>query len=347
MNHNFKGTGVALVTPFHRDGTIDFDGLTKLVKLQMTGGTDFLVVQGTTGESPVLDQEEKMQVLNHVIEVNQGKLPVVYGLGGNNTADVCKKIGLLPNGVDGLLSVSPYYNKPLQAGIIAHYKMIASQTKLPIILYNVPGRTSSNVSAATTLELANIPNIVAMKEASGDLDQIMEILKNKPKDFTVLSGDDNVPGRTSSNVSAATTLELANIPNIVAMKEASGDLDQIMEILKNKPKDFTVLSGDDAITMPLISMGVEGVISVVANALPERFSQMVNSTLNHEMSRAKEEHFKLFDMIRLLFAEGNPGGIKEALVYREICENHMRLPLVIVSEGLKNEIFTEMKSLMP
>ena len=233
-----------------------------------------------------------MQVLNHVIEVNQGKLPVVYGLGGNNTADVCKKIGLLPNGVDGLLSVSPYYNKPLQAGIIAHYKMIASQTKLPIILYNVPGRTSSNVSAATTLELANIPNIVAMKEASGDLDQIMEILKNKPK-------------------------------------------------------DFTVLSGDDAITMPLISMGVEGVISVVANALPERFSQMVNSTLNHEMSRAKEEHFKLFDMIRLLFAEGNPGGIKEALVYREICENHMRLPLVIVSEGLKNEIFTEMKSLMP
>ncbi|MEJ6589812.1 MAG: 4-hydroxy-tetrahydrodipicolinate synthase [Crocinitomicaceae bacterium] len=292
MNHNFKGTGVALVTPFHRDGTIDFDGLTKLVKLQMTGGTDFLVVQGTTGESPVLDQEEKMQVLNHVIEVNQGKLPVVYGLGGNNTADVCKKIGLLPNGVDGLLSVSPYYNKPLQAGIIAHYKMIASQTKLPIILYNVPGRTSSNVSAATTLELANIPNIVAMKEASGDLDQIMEILKNKPK-------------------------------------------------------DFTVLSGDDAITMPLISMGVEGVISVVANALPERFSQMVNSTLNHEMSRAKEEHFKLFDMIRLLFAEGNPGGIKEALVYREICENHMRLPLVIVSEGLKNEIFTEMKSLMP
>ena len=292
MNHNFNGTGVALVTPFHRDGTIDFDGLTKLVKLQMTGGTDFLVVQGTTGESPVLDQEEKMQVLNHVIEVNQGKLPVVYGLGGNNTADVCKKIGLLPNGVDGLLSVSPYYNKPLQAGIIAHYKMIASQTKLPIILYNVPGRTSSNVSAATTLELANIPNIVAMKEASGDLDQIMEILKNKPK-------------------------------------------------------DFTVLSGDDAITMPLISMGVEGVISVVANALPERFSQMVNSTLNHEMSRAKEEHFKLFDMIRLLFAEGNPGGIKEALVYREICENHMRLPLVIVSDGLKNEIFTEMKSLMP
>lgn len=291
MNHNFKGTGVALVTPFHSDGTIDFDGLTKLVQLQIDGGTDFLVVQGTTGESPVLDQEEKMNVLNHVIDINQGQLPVVYGLGGNNTADVCAKIALLPNGVDGLLSVSPYYNKPLQAGIIAHYKMIAKCTELPIILYNVPGRTGSNVSALTTLALAEIPNIVAMKEASGDLDQIMEILKNKPQ-------------------------------------------------------DFTVLSGDDAITMPLISMGVGGVISVVANALPERFSSMVNRSLNNEMYHAKKEHFELFDMIRLLFAEGNPGGIKEALVYRKICENHMRLPLVPVSDALKNKIFTEMKTLL-
>ena len=290
MNHNFKGTGVALVTPFHKDGTIDFDGLTKLVQLQINGGTDFLVVQGTTGESPVLNQEEKMKVLNHVIEINQGQLPVVYGLGGNNTADVCAKIALLPEGVDGLLSVSPYYNKPLQAGIIEHYKMIAKRTELPIILYNVPGRTGSNVSATTTLALAEIPNIVAMKEASGDLDQIMEILKNKPK-------------------------------------------------------DFTVLSGDDAITMPLIAMGVGGVISVVANALPERFSSMVNRSLNNEMYHAKKEHFELFDIVRLLFAEGNPGGIKEALVYRKICENHMRLPLVPVSEALKHQLFTEMKNL--
>jgi 4-hydroxy-tetrahydrodipicolinate synthase len=291
MNHNFKGTGVALVTPFNADFTIDFDGLTKLVELQIAGGTDFLVVQGTTGESPVLSQDEKMQVLNHVIEINQRQLPVVYGLGGNNTAEVCEKIKLLPNGVDGLLSVSPYYNKPLQAGIIAHYKEISSCTELPIILYNVPGRTSSNVSAATTLELAQLPNIVAMKEASGDLDQIMEILKNKPK-------------------------------------------------------DFTVLSGDDAITMPLISMGVEGVISVVANALPERFSSMVNRSLNNEMYHAKKEHFELFDFIRLLFAEGNPGGIKEALVYRKICQNHMRLPLIPVSENLKSKLFAEMKTLL-
>lgn len=291
MNHRFKGTGVALVTPFQKDGAIDFDGLTRLVKLQIAGGTDFLVVQGTTGESPVLNQEEKMQVLNHVIEVNQRQLPVVYGLGGNNTAEVCAKLKLLPSGVDGILSVSPYYSKPLQAGIIAHYKAIARKTELPIILYNVPGRTSSNVSAATTLELAKIPNIVAMKEASGDFDQIMEILKNKPE-------------------------------------------------------DFTVLSGDDAITMPLITVGVEGVISVIANALPERFSSMVNRTLNNEMYHSRKEHFELFEIIRLLFAEGNPGGIKEALVYRDICENYMRLPLVPVSKTLKDKIHSEMKALL-
>jgi 4-hydroxy-tetrahydrodipicolinate synthase len=291
MNHRFKGTGVALVTPFQKDGAIDFDGLTRLVKLQISGGTDFLVVQGTTGESPVLNQEEKMQVLNHVIEVNQRQLPVVYGLGGNNTAEVCAKLKLLPSGVDGILSVSPYYSKPLQAGIIAHYKAIARKTELPIILYNVPGRTSSNVSAATTLELAKIPNIVAMKEASGDFDQIMEILKNKPE-------------------------------------------------------DFTVLSGDDAITMPLITVGVEGVISVIANALPERFSSLVNRTLNNEMYHSRKEHFELFEIIRLLFAEGNPGGIKEALVYRDICENYMRLPLVPVSKTLKDKIHSEMKALL-
>ena len=291
MNHRFKGTGVALATPFQKDGAIDFDGLTRLVKLQIAGGTDFLVVQGTTGESPVLNQEEKMQVLNHVIEVNQRQLPVVYGLGGNNTAEVCAKLKLLPSGVDGILSVSPYYSKPLQAGIIAHYKAIASKTELPIILYNVPGRTSSNVSAATTLELAKIPNIVAMKEASGDFDQIMEILKNKPE-------------------------------------------------------DFTVLSGDDAITKPLITVGVEGVISVIANALPERFSSMVNRTLNNEMYHSRKEHFELFEIIRLLFAEGNPGGIKEALVYRDICENYMRLPLVPVSKTLKDKIHSEMTALL-
>ena len=291
MSHKFKGVGVALVTPFTADGKIDFTSLTKLVELQLNGGTDFLVVQGTTGESPVLSQKEKMEVLHHVMDVNNKKLPIVYGLGGNHTEEVCNRLGELPEGIDGILSVSPYYNKPLQRGIVAHYKRLAEHTDLPIILYNVPGRTSSNVTAETTLALSEIQNIVAMKEASGDFDQIMEIIKHKP---------DN----------------------------------------------FTVLSGDDAITLPLLSIGVEGVISVVANALPERFSNMVHSGISGDFATANEEHYDLMEMTRLMFAEGNPGGVKEALVYRDICSNHMRMPLVPVSDGLRLKINDEMKVLM-
>jgi 4-hydroxy-tetrahydrodipicolinate synthase len=291
MSHLFKGVGVALVTPFTSDHKIDFTALTKLVELQITGGTDFLVVQGTTGESPVLSQKEKMEVLHCVMEVNDKELPVVYGLGGNHTLDLCSRVKELPQGVDGILSVSPYYNKPLQSGIVAHYKELSSHTDLPIILYNVPGRTASNVSAETTLELSEIENIVAVKEASGDFDQIMEIVKNKP---------DN----------------------------------------------FTVLSGDDAITLPLISVGVEGVISVVANALPERFSNMVHSAISGDFAQAHHEHYELMDMTRLMFTEGNPGGVKEALKERGICNNVMRLPLVNISEGLRDEIHQEMKRLM-
>lgn len=291
MSHKFKGVGVALVTPFTADAKIDFTALTKLVELQLNGGTDFLVVQGTTGESPVLSQKEKMEVLHHVMDVNNKKLPIVYGLGGNHTEEVCNRLGELPEGIDGILSVSPYYNKPLQRGIVAHYKRLAEHTDLPIILYNVPGRTSSNVTAETTLALSEIQNIVAMKEASGDFDQIMEIIKHKP---------DN----------------------------------------------FTVLSGDDAITLPLLSIGVEGVISVVANALPERFSNMVHSGISGDFATANEEHYDLMEMTRLMFAEGNPGGVKEALVYRDICSNHMRMPLVPVSDGLRLKINDEMKVLM-
>ena len=287
----FKGVGVALVTPFNSDGQIDFTSLTKLVELHISGGTDFLVVQGTTGESPVLSIEEKMEVLQLVMDVNNKKLPIVYGLGGNNTAEICKNLKELPDGIDGILSVSPYYNKPLQRGIVAHYKQIADHTDLPIILYNVPGRTSSNVGAQTTLELAEIKNIVAMKEASGDFDQIMEIVKHKPD-------------------------------------------------------DFTLLSGDDAITLPLISIGVEGVISVVANALPERFSTMVHAAVQGDFATANQEHYDLFRITRLMFAEGNPGGVKEALNYRGVCTNDMRLPLVPVSEELRAQIHKEMKSLM-
>ena len=225
------------------------------------------------------------------MDVNNKKLPIVYGLGGNHTEEVCNRLGELPEGIDGILSVSPYYNKPLQRGIVAHYKRLAEHTDLPIILYNVPGRTSSNVTAETTLALSEIQNIVAMKEASGDFDQIMEIIKHKP---------DN----------------------------------------------FTVLSGDDAITLPLLSIGVEGVISVVANALPERFSNMVHSGISGDFATANEEHYDLMEMTRLMFTEGNPGGVKEALVYRDICSNNMRMPLVPVSDGLRLKINDEMKVLM-
>ncbi len=192
MENIFKGVGVALVTPFNSDKSIDFEGLKKLVQLQISGGTDYLVVQGTTGESPVLSQEEKKQVLQTVIDENKGKLKIVYGVGGNNTIAVGELIKQITTGVDGILSVSPYYNKPTQKGIVEHFKYIASCTKLPIILYNVPGRTSSNMAVETVLELAKVDNIVAIKEASGNIEQIMDLLRLKPEGFGIISGDDPI-----------------------------------------------------------------------------------------------------------------------------------------------------------
>jgi len=291
MNNPFTGSGVALVTPFHKDGSIDFDALKKLVQLQIDGGTDFLVVQGTTGESPTLSQEEKMQVLQTVMDVNQGKLKIVYGVGGNNTLAVGETLKKVPAGVDGILSVSPYYNKPIQKGIIEHYKYIASCTDLPIILYNVPGRTGSNVLPETTIALAEIPNIVAMKEASGSMEQIMEIIRLR------------------------------------------------------KP-DFGVLSGDDALTMPLIAAGADGVISVVANAFPEKFSNMVHSSMEGDLDTARKEHYDLLSITRMFFEEGNPGGVKVALAVRGIMEENMRMPLFPVSDGLRARITEETKALL-
>lgn len=291
MNNPFTGSGVALVTPFHKDGSIDFDALKKLVQLQIDGGTDFLVVQGTTGESPTLSQEEKMQVLQTVIDVNQGKLKIVYGVGGNNTLAVGETLKKVPAGVDGILSVSPYYNKPIQKGIIEHYKYIASCTDLPIILYNVPGRTGSNVLPETTIALAEISNIVAMKEASGSMEQIMEIIRLR------------------------------------------------------KP-DFGVLSGDDAITMPLIAAGADGVISVVANAFPEKFSKMVHSSMEGDLDTARKEHYDLLPITKMFFEEGNPGGVKVALAVRGIMEENMRMPLYPVSDGLRARITAETKELL-
>ena len=287
----FKGSGVALVTPFLSDGSIDFPALQQLVSLQIKGGTDFLVVQGTTGESPTLSQDEKRQVLDTVLAVNNGQLPVVYGIGGNNTAGLAALFQNLPSGVDGILSVSPYYNKPIQKGIVAHFKQVASYTDLPIILYNVPGRTGSNMSVETTLELAEIQNVVAVKEASGNMEQIMDIIRQRKPGFGVLSGDDNL-------------------------------------------------------TMPLIAAGADGVISVVANAFPERFSQMVHASMEGNLDLAKAAHYDLFNVTKMFFEEGNPGGVKVALAERGLMQETMRMPLYPVSEGLRSRIQAETKRLL-
>ena len=292
MNNPFSGSGVALVTPFKEDKSIDFTAVRKLVKLQIHGGTDFLVVQGTTGESPTLSQEEKLKLLETIIDENAGKLKIIYGIGGNNTILVGETLKQLKiEGVDGILSVSPYYNKPTQKGIIEHFKYISSFTELPIILYNVPGRTGSNILAETTLTLAEIPNIVAIKEASGNMDQIMEIIRLR------------------------------------------------------KP-NFGVISGDDAITMPLIAAGADGVISVVANALPEKFSRMVHAAINGDLDSARKEHYDLLSITRMFFEEGNPGGVKVALAHRKIMNEFMRLPLIPVSDALRKRIQKETELLL-
>ncbi len=291
MTNIFKGSGVALVTPFNQDMQIDFDALASLVEYQIENGTDFLVVQGTTGESPTLSKSEKMDVLNEVIEINEGRCKIVYGVGGNNTAAVAELLAGLPQGVDGILSVSPYYNKPIQKGIVAHYKILADSTDLPIILYNVPGRTGSNVAPETTLELAEVKNIVAVKEASGNMEQIMQIIKYRPSGFGVLSGDDNL-------------------------------------------------------TMPLIAAGADGVISVVANAFPALFSQMVHSAIRGDFDAARKAHYTLFDVTKMFFEQGNPGGVKAALAHMELMDEYMRLPLFPVSDELRKRIEKETSAIL-
>lgn len=282
----FKGVGVALVTPFQADGSIDFSSLEKLVNHQINNGTDYLVVQGTTGESATLTSDEKKAVLDFIVEINNKRLPIVLGIGGNNTSavvDTLKNTDL--SKVDGILSVSPYYNKPSQEGIYQHYKAVSAATEKPIILYNVPGRTMSNVLPQTTLRLAN------------------------------------------------------ECQNIVAVKEASGNLEQIMEIIQNKPEGFLVLSGDDALTLPHIAIGGDGVISVVANAFPKRFSNMVHAALDNNMDEARKYHYQLIKIIQQLFADGNPGGVKHVLQLLGITKEHLRLPLVPVNDNVKKRLY--------
>lgn len=284
IQSKLRGTGVALVTPFNVKGEVDYTALQKLIDFCIAGGVEYLVSLGTTGESVNLSKEEKLDILNFTIEKNAGRVPLVAGFGGNNTHELIKDIEQFHfNGVDAILSVSPYYNKPTQEGIFQHYKAVAAAAPKPVILYNVPGRTASNMLASTTLRLAEIDNIIGMKEASGDFNQCMQLVKNKPKDFLVISGDDNI-------------------------------------------------------TLGLIAYGLDGVISVVGQAFPKIFTEMVRQSLKGNFEEARRLHFHLNDITDMLFAEGNPAGVKCALALQSICEEHVRLPLVGISGGLKEKM---------
>ena len=267
--------GVALITPFKNDESIDFDALARIVELQIKNGTDYLVVCGTTAETPTLTEQEKEDVTRFVIQSAAGRLPIVLGVGGNNTKAVVEKLTTYDfSGIDAILSVTPYYNKPSQEGLYQHYAAIATASPLPVILYNVPGRTGVNMLASTTLRLAN------------------EFL------------------------------------NICAIKEASGNFTQIDDIIKNKPKEFMVISGDDGITFPLITLGAVGVISVIGNAFPKEFSRMVRLALQGDYASSRQIHHHFTELIELLFVEGNPAGVKSMLAVMGFIENKLRLPLV-------------------
>lgn len=282
---SFTGTGVALVTPFKSDKSVDYISLEKLVNHVINGGVEYLVVLGTTAENPTLSAIEKNTITKFIVEKNAGRVPIVLGAGGADTQaaiDNIKKADL--TGIDAILSVTPYYNKPNQQGLFEHFSAIANNCPLPIILYNVPGRTGVNMTAITTLKLAN------------------------------------------------------SFKNIIAIKEASGNIEQIMEIIEKKPTHFEVISGDDGITLPLISVGCIGVISVVANSMTKDFSDMVRLSLAGKFNEAKTLHYKLLEFSRLIFAEGSPAGIKYALSFQGIIENYLRLPLVPASKELEEKI---------
>ncbi len=272
---NLKGMGVALITPFKADGSVDYIALGKLIDFQVKNGTDYLVVLGTTAETPTLSAEEKAKIQNLVIEKVNRRIPIVLGLGGNNTAEIVKRLETESfEGIDAILSVVPYYNKPSQEGIYQHYKAIARASKLPIVLYNVPGRTGVNMTAETTLRIA--------------------------KEFK----------------------------NVVAIKEASGNITQMDDIIKNKPRDFDVISGDDGITFPLITLGAVGVISVIGNAFPREFSRMVRLALAGDYNNALTIHHRFTELFELLFVDGNPAGVKSILHVMGYIDNQLRLPLV-------------------
>lgn len=274
-NNIFKGMGVALATPFKKDGTIDENALRRLVCYQQDNGADFFCILATTGETPCLSSEEKNYIKNTVVELTKGRIPILMGLGGNNTATVVEELKTTDlEGIDGILSVCPYYNKPSQEGLYQHFKTISAATELPVVLYNVPGRTGVNMLPATVVRLAN------------------------------------------------------DCENIVAIKEASGMLEQVDEIIKHKPDTFDVLSGDDSLTYQILANGGVGVISVIGNALPKEFSRMVHLELDGDYESARKLHHRFTDLYDLLFVDGNPAGVKALLHEMGYIENVLRLPLV-------------------
>lgn len=270
-----RGLGIALITPFTPDGEVDYKALVRLVEYQIDNGADFLCILATTGETPCLSKEEKVKIKNLVVEINKGRLPILMGCGGNNTKAVIEEIQATDwSGISGILSVCPYYNKPSQEGLYQHFKAIANASPLPVVLYNVPGRTGVNMTSETTVRLAN------------------------------------------------------DCENIVAVKEASGNLEQVDEIIKNKPDGFDVISGDDALTFSMVASGAAGVISVIGNALPKEFSRMIRLEFKGEYEAARNIHYKFTELYKLLFVDGNPAGVKALLHEMGFIDNVLRLPLV-------------------
>ena len=290
-NNIFKGTGIALITPFKTDYSVDVDALTRIVNHVIDNGADFLVVLGTTSEAPTLTSAEKELVIDTILKANNGRLPIMLGMGGNNTQAVIDAIKAQNfDGIHGILSVVPYYNKPNQRGMKAHFESIADASPVPVVVYNVPGRVGVNLQASTCVELAKHPNIIAVKEASGNLLQIMEILRSKPA-------------------------------------------------------DFDVLSGDDGITQPLMALGAQGVISVAANAYTKPFSRMMKAMKEGRIDEALRLHYAMLRMNQLIFADGNPAGIKCLMSHMGLCKNVLRLPLVKVNEMVAVDIIEEWNEL--
>jgi 4-hydroxy-tetrahydrodipicolinate synthase len=292
MTKKFKGTGTAIITPFHREGNIDFNSFEGIINYQIDNGVNYIVFLGTTGEAVTLSDDERNAVMNFAVEIVDGRVPVVIGIGGNNTRQIINTMQCISfDGIDAVLSVSPYYNKPQPNGLFYHYKEIAAVCPVPIIIYNVPGRTASNIDSDTTLRIAH------------------------------------------------------EISNVIAVKEASKDLEQCARIIKDKPEDFLVISGNDELTLPFMALGGDGVISVIANAFPAEFSEMVRLCLDNRFDKARELHLRLLDVVEAIYEDGSPSGIKAVLAMKGLCKKTVRLPLVKINKSLSIRIAKILESL--